>query len=365
MNKTKKVTAKKLYEGRKKRDIGLFLIHIIYGRKKSREKKQQRQRTLWRWWWWRCWLWIKSHASKWDTRVIPFHFFFSLVPHSLDLGAFNWRLRVSVRTCVFAHIQCVYILYAILFSHWMRTVYVQMPKYVYNFICLAHLWIESTIGTVCACISAQLPRIWRPLCALLDVLSVVVGVHLLLYTVCWKWGMVKINYLWNISLFLSLSLSHFLFLPWNAWRVFISVQFYETEAYAPLCETQSAQMPPSYEDVMAAEKAILTKYGKLCTSTKCCEHSQLNRLNATSMTKATTTAATAAAAAATAATTAEQFLANGENSNAEQINITDHSTETTTNQPTMETAPNEVAMEVTENGNTIPDAVNKLLINYW
>lgn len=58
-----------------------------------------------------------------------------------------------------------------------------------------------------------------------------------------------------------------------------SAQFYETEAYAPLCETQSAQsvLPPSYEDVMAAEKAILKKYAKMCTSTKCCEHSQLNR----------------------------------------------------------------------------------------
>ncbi|XP_055315470.1 uncharacterized protein LOC129575624 isoform X2 [Sitodiplosis mosellana] len=57
-------------------------------------------------------------------------------------------------------------------------------------------------------------------------------------------------------------------------------QFYgETEAHAPLCETQSAQsvLPPSYEDVMAAEKAILKKYAKICTSTKCCEHSQLNR----------------------------------------------------------------------------------------
>lgn len=58
-------------------------------------------------------------------------------------------------------------------------------------------------------------------------------------------------------------------------------QFYETEAFAPLCETQSAQsvLPPSYEDVMAAEKAILKKYAKICTSTKCCEHSQLNRSN--------------------------------------------------------------------------------------
>lgn len=56
-------------------------------------------------------------------------------------------------------------------------------------------------------------------------------------------------------------------------------QFYETEAYAPLCETQSAQMPPSYDDVMAAEKAILKKYAKICTSTKCCEHTQLNRSN--------------------------------------------------------------------------------------
>ena len=59
-------------------------------------------------------------------------------------------------------------------------------------------------------------------------------------------------------------------------------QFYgETaEAYAPLCETQSAHqsvLPPSYDDVMAAEKAILKKYAKICTSTKCCEHSQLNR----------------------------------------------------------------------------------------
>ncbi|XP_031617703.1 uncharacterized protein LOC116337362 [Contarinia nasturtii] len=59
-------------------------------------------------------------------------------------------------------------------------------------------------------------------------------------------------------------------------------QFYETEAFAPLCDTQSAQsvLPPSYDDVMAAEKAILNKYAKMCTSTKCCEHSQLNRSNA-------------------------------------------------------------------------------------
>lgn len=38
-------------------------------------------------------------------------------------------------------------------------------------------------------------------------------------------------------------------------------------------------MPPSYDDVMAAEKAILKKYAKMCTSAKCCEHSQLNRSN--------------------------------------------------------------------------------------
>lgn len=60
-----------------------------------------------------------------------------------------------------------------------------------------------------------------------------------------------------------------------------NTQFYETETYAPLCDTQSAQgvLPPSYENVMAAEKAILEKYAKICTSTTCCEHSNLNRSN--------------------------------------------------------------------------------------
>lgn len=59
------------------------------------------------------------------------------------------------------------------------------------------------------------------------------------------------------------------------------LQFYETEAYAPLCEAQAAQnvLPPSYDDVMAAEKAILNKYAKICTATKCCEHSELHRSN--------------------------------------------------------------------------------------
>lgn len=64
------------------------------------------------------------------------------------------------------------------------------------------------------------------------------------------------------------------------WRICIS-QFYETEACAPLCETQSGQsvLPPSYDDLMAAEKAMLKKYTKTCTSTKCCEHTQMNRSN--------------------------------------------------------------------------------------
>lgn len=108
---------------------------------------------------------------------------------------------------------------------------------------------------------------------------------------------------------------------------------------------------------MAAEKAILTKYAKLCTSTKCCEHSQLNRLNATS---------TTVAPAAAVATTAEQSFANAENNNAEQINITDHSAGTTITQQARETASTEsvAAVEVTENGNTMPDAVSKLFINF-
>lgn len=105
---------------------------------------------------------------------------------------------------------------------------------------------------------------------------------------------------------------------------------------------------------MAAEKAILTKYAKLCTSTKCCEHSQLNRSNAT-------------AAEATAVAAAPQpSSANGENNNVEQINIADHSAQTTTTQPSAAAASTEAmaVMEATENGNTIPDAVNKLFVNY-
>lgn len=120
---------------------------------------------------------------------------------------------------------------------------------------------------------------------------------------------------------------------------------------------------------MAAEKAILTKYAKLCTSSKCCEHSQLNRLNATSTTTATTTAAAAAVLMTTTTrtdATAEQSLVNGENNSVEQINITEHSTATTTaEQATEATLTESVAeVDVTENGNTIPDAVNKLFINY-
>lgn len=56
-------------------------------------------------------------------------------------------------------------------------------------------------------------------------------------------------------------------------------QFYGTEAHAPLCEMPSAQnaLPPSYEDVMAAESEILEKFEKRCTSNIWCEHSHSNR----------------------------------------------------------------------------------------
>lgn len=63
-------------------------------------------------------------------------------------------------------------------------------------------------------------------------------------------------------------------------------KFYETESYVPLCEPTIAQgvlyqanLPPSYEDVMASEKAMLSKYVKMCKSHTCCEHSHLNRSN--------------------------------------------------------------------------------------
>lgn len=61
-------------------------------------------------------------------------------------------------------------------------------------------------------------------------------------------------------------------------------QFYETEAYAPLCEPPAPPLaqgilPPSYDDVMASEAAILNKYAKVCKSQACCEHTRFNRCN--------------------------------------------------------------------------------------
>lgn len=117
-----------------------------------------------------------------------------------------------------------------------------------------------------------------------------------------------------------------------------NTQFYETEAYAPLCETQSAQsvLPPSYEDVMAAEKAILKKYAKICTSTKCCEHSQLNRSNP------------------------EQSPVDG--GNGDEMNPRENTSTTTTSTSTAPSSPTAESATVatTGNDNVTSNAVNKL-----
>lgn len=128
----------------------------------------------------------KSHASKWNTRVILFHSF-----HSLDLGAFNGRF-VS----------------AYFMQFYLRTFsgieYVQMPKYVYNFICLTHLWIESTLEPFVPCLCVHRFR-YLAVCAqyvrccwcCTDMYCS--GCCALTFVHCFpKLGMVEINYLWNI-----------------------------------------------------------------------------------------------------------------------------------------------------------------------
>lgn len=44
----------------------------------------------------------------------------------------------------------------------------------------------------------------------------------------------------------------------------------------PLCheaQTATQGLPPSYETVMASEKAFLSKYTEACRSKRCCKHS--------------------------------------------------------------------------------------------
>lgn len=83
---------------------------------------------------------------------------------------------------------------------------------------------------------------------------------------------------------------------------------------------------------MAAEKAILNKYAKICTSTKCCEHSQLNRSNP------------------------EQSPVDG--GNIDEMNPIEH-----TAMATSASATTTLTMSTTssENGCVQPDAVNKLV----